>query len=44
MAIHNEAKLGEISRNVLMPGDPMRAKYIAENFLEEYKLDRKSVV
>lgn len=38
MAIHNEAKLGEIAKNVLMPGDPMRAKYIAENFLEEYKL------
>lgn len=38
MAVHNEAKIGEISRNVLMPGDPLRAKYIAENFLEDYKL------
>lgn len=38
MAIHNEAKLGEIAKNVLMPGDPLRAKYIAENFLEDYKL------
>lgn len=38
MAVHNEAKVGEIAKNVLMPGDPMRAKYIAENFLEDYKL------
>ena len=38
MAIHNEAKKGEICENVLMPGDPLRAKYIAENFLEDYKL------
>ncbi len=38
MAVHNEAKLGEIAKTVLMPGDPMRAKYIAENFLEDYKL------
>ena len=38
MAIHNEAKIGEIAKTVLMPGDPMRAKYIAENFLEDYKL------
>ena len=38
MAIHNEAKIGEIAENVLMPGDPLRAKYVAENFLEDYKL------
>lgn len=38
MALHNEAKEGEIAKVVLMPGDPLRAKYIAENFLEEYKL------
>lgn len=38
MAVHNEAKPGEIAKTVLMPGDPMRAKYIAENFLEDYKL------
>ena len=31
---HNEAKKGEIAKTVLMPGDPLRAKYIAENFLE----------
>ena len=35
---HNEAKLGEIAKTVIMPGDPLRAKYIAENFLESYKL------
>ena len=38
MSIHNEAKNGEIAKVVLMPGDPLRAKYIAENFLEDYKL------
>lgn len=31
---HNSATLGEIAEIVLMPGDPLRAKYIAENFLE----------
>lgn len=33
--IHNEAKKDEIAEVVLMPGDPMRAKYIAENFLKD---------
>lgn len=32
---HNHAKLGEIAETVLLPGDPLRAKYIAENFLED---------
>jgi purine-nucleoside phosphorylase len=32
---HNAAKLGEIAKTVLMPGDPLRAKFIAENFLED---------
>ena len=32
---HNEAKIGEIAKTVIMPGDPLRAKYIAENFLED---------
>lgn len=36
--IHNAAKKGEIAKTVLMPGDPLRAKYIAETFLEEPKL------
>lgn len=35
---HNEAKLGDIAKTVIMPGDPLRAKYIAENFLDNYKL------
>ena len=35
---HNEANIGEIAKTVIMPGDPLRAKYIAENFLENYKL------
>src|SRR5574344_1546090 len=34
MSIHNSAKPGEIAPSVLMPGDPVRAKFIAENFLE----------
>lgn len=32
---HNGAKPGEIAETVLMPGDPLRAKYIAENYLTE---------
>ncbi len=35
---HNEAKIGDIAKTVIMPGDPLRAKYIAENFLENYRL------
>ncbi len=35
MTPHNEAKLEDISETILMPGDPLRAKYIAENFLED---------
>lgn len=31
---HNAAKQGEIAPTVLMPGDPLRAKFIAENYLE----------
>lgn len=31
---HNAAKKGDIARTVLMPGDPLRAKFIAENYLE----------
>lgn len=34
MTIHIEAKLGEIAETVLLPGDPLRAKWIAEKFLE----------
>lgn len=35
---HNEANLGDIAKTVIMPGDPLRAQYIAENFLENAKL------
>ena len=35
---HNNAKIGEIAKTVLMPGDPLRAKYIAQKYLEDAKL------
>ena len=35
MSIHIEAKPGEIADFVLLPGDPLRAKHIAENQLED---------
>lgn len=38
MTAHNEAKENDIANVVIMPGDPLRAQYIAENFLEDYKL------
>ena len=38
MSIHCNAKNGDIAKTVLMPGDPLRAKYIAENFLENARL------
>ena len=38
MTPHNEAKKEDIAKTVIMPGDPLRAKYIAENFLKDYKL------
>ena len=38
MSIHCNAKLEDIEKTVLMPGDPLRAKYIAENFMENTKL------
>ena len=31
---HNKAALGDIAKTVLMPGDPLRAKFIAETYLE----------
>lgn len=31
---HNNAKKGDIAKTVLMPGDPLRAKFIAENYLD----------
>lgn len=41
MTPHNEAKLGEIAKTVIMAGDPLRVKYIAENYLEDAKLVNK---
>lgn len=38
MTPHNEAKKNEIAKTVLMPGDPLRAKMIAEKYLTNYKL------
>lgn len=34
---HNEASDGEIAKTVLMPGDPLRAKFLAETYLTEVK-------
>ena len=36
--VHNRANVRDIAKTVIMPGDPLRAKYIAENFLENVKL------
>ena len=34
---HNQANKGDIAKTVLMPGDPLRAKYLAETYLENVK-------
>lgn len=34
---HNEAKPGDFAKTVLMPGDPLRAKYIADTYLESVR-------
>lgn len=34
---HNSAKCGDFAKTVLMPGDPLRAKYIAETYLENVR-------
>ena len=41
MTPHIEAKKGEIAKIVIMPGDPLRAQMIAENYLENPKLVTK---
>lgn len=38
MTPHINALEGEIAKVVIMPGDPLRAKYIAEKYLKDYKL------
>ncbi|MBQ4257565.1 MAG: purine-nucleoside phosphorylase, partial [Clostridia bacterium] len=35
---HNSALPGDFAKTVLMPGDPLRAKYVADHFLEEPRL------
>ena len=35
---HIEAKQGDFAPTVLMPGDPLRARYIAEHYLEHARL------
>jgi purine-nucleoside phosphorylase len=37
MSIHIAAEKGQIAESILLPGDPLRAKFIAENFLEGAK-------
>lgn len=34
MSVHIDAKKGDIAETILLPGDPLRAKWIAETFLE----------
>lgn len=38
---HNEAENGQIAKTVLMPGDPLRARFIAENYLVDTNLVNK---
>lgn len=38
MTPHNEASKNDIAKTVIMPGDPLRAKMIAEKYLENYRL------
>ncbi|MCX8058268.1 MAG: DeoD-type purine-nucleoside phosphorylase [Spirochaetes bacterium] len=38
MPIHIEAKESDLAKVVLLPGDPLRAKYIAENYLQNFRM------
>jgi purine-nucleoside phosphorylase len=38
MTVHIESNKEDISRNILMPGDPKRCEYIAKNYLQDYKI------
>ncbi len=42
MSVHIAAQKGQIAKTVLQPGDPLRAKYIAENFMDDIKLVSKT--
>ncbi len=35
MSVHIEAKVGDIAETILLPGDPLRAKFIADTYLED---------
>src|SRR5699024_12090082 len=35
MSVHIEAKKGDIADTILLPGDPLHAKYIAQNYLDD---------
>ena len=35
MSTHINAEKGQIAESILLPGDPLRAKFIAENFLTQ---------
>ena len=37
MSVHISAAKGEIAERILLPGDPLRAKWVAENYLENVK-------
>ncbi|NLD34983.1 MAG: purine-nucleoside phosphorylase, partial [Clostridiales bacterium] len=36
--LHNNAKKGDFARTVLMPGDPLRSRFIAQTYLENAQL------
>ena len=38
---HNNAQKGQIAKTVLMPGDPLRAKFIADTFLPELIMENQ---
>ena len=40
---HNTAKYGDFAKTVLMPGDPLRARFIAENYLGNARLVNNAV-
>jgi len=38
MTPHNSAQFGDVAKKVIMSGDPLRSRFIAENYLEDVKL------
>ena len=40
-SIHIDAEIGDIAETILLPGDPLRAQYIAENYLENARIFNK---